>query len=171
MISADDASQLVGTIGGTLGLLALAGQIWTDRRQRRLERQLRLKPDHIGASAPPMPEIVEGYMKDGMPWRLRTRIFDGQPSTWSDFPVTMNGCGQRMWTMRWRSIGGAIEVHKVHYNFKDGTPLTEVPAQRGREGLIDGDGCEQPAFILPSDQGVSTLTDIVAEVQFWHYAP
>lgn len=177
--------EVVGLIGGLIGVATGALSIETRVRQRRLDKTQRelqaalsVRLEHVGAVAPLMPEMLPGFRPVGDIERTTVRLFGaGAPSCLDDFPVSMNGGVKGAWTMRWRVLGdGPIFVYRGAYDFDPNNAervaeLTE-PAAHGLAGRVEGTLCDQP--ILTSDPlfyEVNHLVDVAVEVQHWSASP
>jgi hypothetical protein len=127
-----------------------------------------------GATPPAIPAAVQGYARSGPVVDDQIRAFDqGQASLLFDFPVTMNGCSDHYFTLRWRAVNTTAEVLVGHgdVNTVDGTTAIAdlSPEPPAAAGFISGFGCDQPAFAQQGAAGDgSTLTDIVVEYQVWN---
>ena len=174
MASLEEASTVVGILGGSIGtLLAVRtarrqGRI--EKRQEQLEARLTLQVDHVPDTAPEMPRSIVGYQPIAEPWNESMRVFSHEAHVLPDFDVTMNGCAQRMWTMRWRSLGEEVRVLKGPSDTRLFPEACEEVAV-GHAGLVVGNGCEQPVFTLGPSVPSNRLTDVAIEVQHWSAAP
>jgi serine/threonine protein kinase len=122
-------------------------------------------------TAPPQPDTLPGFSKQGPVVQTMIRVFQGQGGTLiPQFPWSMNGCSQRVFTVRWRALGPAItagmtSVEQLPVN------LSDVPhPTTGLAALMQGDGCSQPAFFFDSAP-VDTLEDIAIDYQVWVASP
>jgi hypothetical protein len=121
--------------------------------------------------APPQPATLAGFSKQGPVVQTMIRVFQGQGgSLIPDFPWSMNGCAQRMFTVRWRALGPAITAGMTQVEQLP-VALSDLPhPTTGLAALMQGDGCSQPAFFFDTAP-VDTLEDIAIDYQVWTAAP
>jgi len=124
--------------------------------------------------APAMPSKLAGYQKDGAPTSSILRVFSGQPNYIADFPWTMNGCQQAMYTTQWRALttadlvaAGATDLHASTTLQSNGVK----GATTGHAGLIVGDSCHEPVFFFARSSSFDTLVDVAVVTQHWTAAP
>jgi hypothetical protein len=168
-------TAVVGAAGAALNAFFIVRsnrrQSSIERRQRELDAQLTLHPEFVVSTAPPMPTTVAGFRpSDRRDFTMR--VFGHDPQLVDDFGASMNGCGQRMWTMRWRSLNQPVRVLKAPFDFdrcRDSAACTE--AGEGMAGLIMGTGCDQPVFHTAPSVPSNYLTDVSVEVQWWAASP
>ena len=116
---------------------------------------------------PAFPTTVAHWRLNGQ-WTTTARAFGGEWTAasgpgYSDFPATMNGCGQSLTLVRWKALEGHTLV-----NASDGAAgLTGPmgPTKSGNAGWMTFNGCQVPLFEFVSGPNGSTLVDIAVEVQ------
>ena len=117
---------------------------------------------------PPAFPTTVAHWRLNSQWTTTERAFDGQWTAasgpgYSTFPATMNGCGQSLTLVRWRSLADGSLV-----NASDGAvDLTGPmgPIKSGNTGWMTFNGCQVPLFEFVSGPNGSTLVDIAVEVQ------
>lgn len=86
----------------------------------------------------------------------------------------MSGCARGMNVVRWRSLGGEVEVGVAPYNYDPASHTRESikVIDRGTQGVWQDSWCLQPVFFYASGQeGPSNLTDVAIAAQFYLASP
>jgi len=123
-------------------------------------------------TAPPMPASLPGFTKQGGVVDTMVRVFQGEGgSLVPDFPWTMNGCSQQTFTVQWRAEDGAPVTAGMTGDEQPPVALGDVPRPTtAAAGLMQGDGCSQPAFFFVNDPP-DTLEDVAVAYQVWVATP
>lgn len=166
-------------------ILAIIGLtfLWTyivvafQQRVQRLSRTLSsgaaVRPGAV--VAPPMPASRAGYTQQGPGVTETIRIYGrGEPTLLTDFPKTMNACGQSLHLVRWRSLGGPIVAGMTAKIPGFDAPIRREdldPVQEAEAGLLEGTQCDEPAFLLPAWRNPNSLVDVVVEYEVWPASP
>jgi hypothetical protein len=82
----------------------------------------------------------------------------------------MNGCAQRTFTVTWRALGPAITAGMTQVEQPPVHVSDVAQPTVGLAGLMQGDGCSQPAFFFKSAP-VDTLEDVAIVYQVWTASP
>jgi serine/threonine protein kinase len=122
-----------------------------------------------GSSVPAFPTSVQGYTLARSKTAI-TRTFVQSLSDWDtvfDFPVTMNGCAQHRFFIRWRALDTNATVNATFVS-SDTPPLVEKTPVSGAVGWMSGNGCGQPGFHMAFEEsGGGNLTDVAVTYKVW----
>jgi len=133
-------------------------------------------PAAPGAAAAPMPQQIEGYLPDGGVHREEITVTaSGDPVSPASFASRSNHCGDVLWTARWHTADGAVEVAALRApNDASWSGLLDLLFDRPHHGTgavagyLSGSICDRPAFVWSGSAGsVTSRADVVVDWQYW----
>lgn len=166
-----NTSNWIALASLSLSGVVLGRQLVLERRMRPIRSQFAIGEN----SAPPMPDEMVGYRKQGEPRHDTLRVYGHGaghpiPDLWV---VGAGSVAVLARTIRWRTVAAAKVAIADHGYISEHMPIPDSPpaeAVIGTSGLWEGHAGTQPVF-WSAEPNPNLLIDVTVEIQQWELSP